>query len=291
MERKAKFRHYIEAVLIYALPWSLRPLPFAWRVKIGGAILGFAIRAIPVLRRRIMDNLDLIYPEKSGPSKRALLRKIARHIGRGFIEIYDAEDYYKLLSDVKIRPDALEEVAAAQKSGRPVIIVSGHFGQWEAIRVMLLRAGLVSAAIYKTSSNPIFEKRFAKMMSIGGAGLFHVGLSGMRPMLKHLRSGGIVSVLLDQRVNDGELVDFMGQPALSSTAMINLALKTGALVVPTYGRILEGGQTEVIVEPAMPHGDPIAMLQALNDSLAAQVQARPEQWYWLHKRWARPDLQ
>ncbi len=291
MERKTKIRHYIEAVLIYALPCALRPLPFAWRVFVGGGILGFAIRGIPVLRRRIADNLDLIYPEKSSAAKRALLRKIARHIGRGFIEIYYAEDYYKLLDGVKIRPEALEEIVAAQNAGQPVIMVSGHFGQWEAVRVMLLRAGLVSAGIYRMSSNPIFERRFVKMMSIGGAGLFQTGRSGMRPMLKHLRAGGIVSVLLDQRVPDGELIDFMGQPALSSMAMINLALKTGALVVPAYGRILEGGQTEVIVEPSVPHGDPVAMLQTVNDSLSAQVRARPEQWYWLHKRWARPDLQ
>ena len=291
MERKTKPRHYIEAVLIYALPWLLRPLPFAWRVKIGGAILGWAIRAIGGLRRRIIDNLTLIYPAMPAREKRALMRRITRHIGRGFIEIFYTEDLYTSLTDVQIRPGALAEIAAAHKAGQPVIMVSGHFGQWEAVRVALKAEGLRSAAVYKPSKNPIFERRFAKVLAIGGAGVFPIGPAGMRPMLKHLRGGGIVSILLDQRVADGEIIDFMGQPALTSTAIVKLALKTGALVVPTYGRLMPDGKTEVIIERSVPQADPIAMQQAINDSLSAQVFAHPEQWYWLHNRWARPDLQ
>ena len=286
MEGKTKFRHYAEAVLIYALPWALRPLPFAWRVTLGGAILGWAIRAIGPLRRRITDNLTLIYPQMPKREKRALTRRIARHIGRGFIEIFYTEDLYASLTDIQIKPGALAEIAAAHAAGRPVIMVSGHFGQWEAVRVALKAEGMRSAAVYKPSGNPIFERRFAKVLAIGGAGVFPIGPTGMRPMLKHLRAGGIVSILLDQRVADGELIDFMGQPALTSTAIVKLAAKTGALVVPTYGRLMADGKTEVIIESSVPQDSPVAMQKVINDSLSAQVFASPEQWYWLHKRWA-----
>ncbi len=288
MERKTKLRHYLEAVLIYALPWALRPLPFAWRVTIGGVILGWAIRAIPPLHRRILNNLTLIYPQMSAKEKRALTRKIARHIGRGFIEIFYTQDLYASLTDIQMQTGALAEIAAAHKAGQPVIMVSGHFGQWEAVRVALKAEGIRSAAVYKPSSNPIFERRFAKVLAIGGAGVFPIGPTGMRPMLKHLRAGGVVSILLDQRVRDGEMIDFMGQPALTSTAIVKMALKTGALVVPTYGRLMADGNTEVIIEPSVPRSTPIAMQTLINDSLSAQVFAHPEQWYWLHKRWAKP---
>ncbi len=289
MKSKTKPRHYIEAVLIYALPSLLRPLPFAWRVSLGGAMLGFAVRVVPTLRRRIMHNIALVMPEKM--ADKAFIKQISRHIGRGFMVLFYSKDYHKQLCGVKMAEGAFDEIKAAQAAGKPVIIVSGHFGEWEAIRVMLSRAGMPSASIYREARNPIFERHFAKAMAVGGAGLFQTGLKGTRKMLRHLKAGGIMTVLLDQRVNEGAVLDFMGHPALSSPIMAELALKTGALLVPVYAPILADGQVELRVEPALPHGEPAQMIQAVNDSLSAQVLARPEQWYWLHNRWARPDLQ
>ena len=288
MERKTKPRHYIEAVLIYALPWALRPLPFRWRVAIGGAIIGTAVRWVPSLRRRIEHNVALVMPEKVGD--KGFIRRITRHIGRGFMVLFYTEDYHAKLSDVEIAPDAFAEIEAAQAAGRPVIIVSGHFGEWEAIRGMLARAGMPSASIYREAGNPIFERHFAKAMAVGGAGLFQTGMKGTRKMLKHLRGGGIITILLDQRVNEGVPLDFLGKPALSSPIMAELAKKTGALLVPVYAPLKADGRVQIVVEPAIAHGDALEMLQAVNDSLSAQVRAHPEQWYWLHKRWARPDL-
>ena len=288
MEHKVKFQHYLEAVLIYALPWALRPLPFQWRVSVGGAVIGFAVRHVPSLRTRITQNLALILPERA--AEKGFLKRVSRHIGRGFMVLFYSKDYHKKLQNVVISPTAFSEIRAAHTAGKPVIIVSGHFGEWEAIRVMLSRADMPSASIYREASNPIFERHFAKAMAVGGAGLFQTGLKGTRKMLKHLKTGGIITVLLDQRVPGGEVLDFMGQPALSSTIMAELAIKTGALMVPIYAPLDAGGHVQIKVENPIPHGDPTAMTQAINDSLSAQVHAHPEQWYWLHKRWARPDL-
>ncbi len=283
MERKTKFRHYIEAVLIYALPWLLWPLPFRWRVSIGGAIIGFAVRWLPSLRKRIERNVALVFPEMA--DQKAFIKRISRHIGRSFMVLFYSKDYHKKLHNVQMDPHALDEIKAAQAAGKPVIIVSGHFGEWEAIRVMLSRAGMPSASIYREAGNPIFERHFAKAMAVGGAGLFQTGLKGTRKMFKHLRAGGIITVLLDQRVGGGATLDFLGYPALSSPIMAELAVKTDALLVPAYAPLIDG-KVALIVEPAIAHGDPTEMLQAINDSLSAQVRAHPEQWYWLHRRWA-----
>ncbi len=288
MERKTKFRHYIEAVLIYALPWALRPLPFKWRISIGGAVIGFAVRTVPILRRRIDRNLDLVFPEL--PDKKGLIKRISRHIGRGYMVVFYSKDYNKNLRDVTMAPEAFSEIRAAQDKGQPVILVSGHFGQWEAVRVMLARAGMPSASIYRESANPFFERHFVKAMSIGSTGLFRTGLKGTRNMMKHLRAGGIITVLLDQRVDEGKPLNFMGIPALSSPVMAELAVKTGALIIPTYAWLDDQGKVHINLDPPLEHEDPIAMTQKINDSLSAQVRAHPEQWYWLHNRWARPDL-
>jgi len=286
MKRETKLRHYLEAALIYALPTALRPLPFTARISVGGALIGGAIRLVPALRNRILSNLGLVFPDMDRAAQKVFLKKNSRHIGRGFMELFYNQAFHDHLNNIEMAPDALDEIKAAQEKGQPVIVVSGHFGQWEAIRVVLSRAGMPTASIYKDAGNPFFRDHFAKTMAVAGAGLFPVGVSGTRNMLKHLRAGGIVSVLLDQRVNDGVALDFLGQPALSSTIMATLALKSGALMVPAYAFLKPGGGVKIITEPAIPHTAPAEMIAALNDSLSAQVRQRPEQWYWLHRRWA-----
>ncbi len=290
MKRKTKFGHYIEAMLLKALPAALRPLPYAWRIRLGGAMVGGLIRLIPPLKHRITSNLSLIYPDMKKAEKKVFIQRNTKHIGRRFMELYYNKDFHARLKNITMPPDALAQIEAAQKAGQPVIMVSGHFGQWEAVRVVLARAGIASAAIYKESGNPIFERHFVAAMLDGGPDLFPVGASGTRKMVKHLRGGGIVSVLLDQRVGGGVALDFLGQPALSSTIMASLALKTGALMVPAYALVLPDGGTEISIELPIEHSDPVSMTKAVNDSLSARVRQNPEQWYWLHNRWARPDL-
>ena len=292
MKRKTTFRHWIEAMLIMALPMALRPLPFASRVRFGGWLIGGAIYRVPKLRGRIRENLRLIYPEMPDKERAALESKIARNIGARYIELFYSATFQKRLSYFHCADGALDEIRAARAEGRPVILVSGHFGVWEAGRVLMREAGMESGGVYKESANPVHEKRHAKNLSHGGKPMFNTSQRGVRGMLKHLKNGGILAILLDQRVNDGEVLDFMGQPALTSTITATLALKYNALLVPVYGVFRENGQDiDTYFEPAIPHSDATTMTQALNDSLAARVRKNPEQWYWLHNRWARPDLE
>ncbi len=292
MKKKLKFRHLVEAIIIWALPFSLRPLPFAIRVRVGGVFVGGAIRLIPSLRKRIQDNLSLIYPNMQPDEKKALYKSISKNIGERFIEAFYNQEFDKWIKNLRYADDAFDKIIEAQEAGHPVILVSGHLGQLQAPRVVLANLGHPSAAIYKENANPIFEGRHRKNMTYPDAPFFATGPAGMRKMLKHLKSGGMVSVLLDQRANDGELIDFMGKASLTSTAMASLAIRTNALMIPVYSVVRsDKSGTDIYVEAPIKHTDPLQMTQEFNDSLSARVWKNPEQWYWLHKRWARPDLQ
>jgi KDO2-lipid IV(A) lauroyltransferase len=60
------------------------------------------------------------------------------------------------------------------------------------------------------------------------------------------------------------------------------------LLVPVYGiRQADGLHFDLLIEAPIPHTDPVTMTQALNDSLATQVRLRPEQWFWVHRRWRK----
>jgi KDO2-lipid IV(A) lauroyltransferase len=134
--------------------------------------------------------------------------------------------------------------------------------------------------------NPWFNAHYVRAISGIGTPLFPRGRRGMADMVRHLRSGGVLGLLIDQHMRHGAELTFFGHRALTALSAAELALKYDALVVPTYGiRQPDGLSFEVVVEAPIPHGPPEAMTQALNDSLERLVRQHLGQWLWIHRRW------
>ena len=98
-------------------------------------------------------------------------------------------------------------------------------------------------------------------------------------------AGGILAVLIDQRLANGVPLSFMGKKAYTPVSIADLALKLNALVVPAYAVRQPDLSYEVLIEDPIEHSTAIEMTQALNDSLDRRVQKNPEQWLWIHRRW------
>ena len=89
-------------------------------------------------------------------------------------------------------------------------------------------------------------------------------------------------LLFDQHVMHAPILDFMGEPARTALSAAELALRYDALLIPFYGiRQPDGLSFQTLLEAPVPHSDAQTMTQAINDSLAAQVAKRPEQWFWV----------
>jgi KDO2-lipid IV(A) lauroyltransferase len=110
----------------------------------------------------------------------------------------------------------------------------------------------------------------------------------MRELVRHLKSGGIVAVLLDQYVQGGTPIDFLGHPAPTGLTIAELALKFKVPMIPAYGtREPDGLHVAIDFEAPLPPTTALAMTQAAATSLGARVRAKPEQYYWLHRRWVK----
>jgi KDO2-lipid IV(A) lauroyltransferase len=104
--------------------------------------------------------------------------------------------------------------------------------------------------------------------------------------VRHLRDGGIISILLDEKYLEGVRLPFLGPDALTSLAAAELALKYNLPMIPAFGtRIEDGNAFRVEFEAPIPHTDSITMTRVFNDSLSARIMADPEQWYWMLRRW------
>jgi len=263
-----------------------RLFPFRTRV----AILSFVTRTIvswvPSLRRRVEQNLLHIYPDMEPNERRRIRRAVSSGLGRHVMETFSPAEFLQQIENTQVSGPGFDALKSAQSVGQGVIILSGHFGNWEVARLRLGALGHQVAGIYRPQNNPYFEADFRASLDAAQAPIFAKGGKGMRDMLRYLRGGGIAAILLDQRDERGEVLDFMGKPAATPTAIAEMALRNNLPLIPLYcTRLPDGVSFEIVMEAPLTGETAREVTQNFNDSLTARVHAHPDQWHWLHQRW------
>lgn len=269
--------------------WLARRLPYEQRVIAGGWVFARLIAPLAGYRRRIRENLALVFPNMPRAEVRRLCLSVPDHIGRNLIEIYSPEDFLPRAVKSTLEGLGMSALERAWQTHRPVVLVSGHFGNFNASRAVIAAKGVSLAGLYRPMNNRYFNAHYVKAMARIASPLFPRDRAGMAGFIRHLRKGGTVSILLDQRMAHGKPLKFFGHEAWTALSAAELALKFDALLVPIYAVRRENGlDFMVTVEAPVAHSEPEVMTQALNDSLEAQVRRHMDQWFWIHRRWARP---
>lgn len=291
MGRRSVWRQRAAWVPAAAALGIARALPWRARVAFGGWLGRRIVTGVPKFRRRVEANLAYVLPELDAPARARIAAETGETFGRTFVEIFSMAEFKARRPWGEARGPGLQAAREARAAGRPVLLVTGHFGQWEAGRAAAAEAlGGEVAGVYRPLNNPYLDAPYVRELELGGRPMFPKGPAGLRGLLGHLAKGGAVAMLVDQYDRRAPLLDFLGRPAPSLTLAADLALRTGAALIPGYGlRAADGLTMQVTLEAPIPHSTAAEMTQALNDSLAAQVRAHPGQYFWLHRRW-RKDL-
>ena len=271
--------------LVIGLLWGLHRLDYPTRLRFGGWFFSRVVVRVTQYQRRILQNLALIFPDLTSTEAKTLSQHISQNIGITFTELFSPKDFVQKNTNYTLTGKGFEALKTAQTKGRPAIVVSGHFGNYDAVRTNLIREGLNVGGLYRRMENPYFHDLYIKSISAIGDGLFERGLPGLKGMLKFLRGGGVLAVLIDQRISGGETLNFMGHPAYTSLSIAKLALKLEAVVVPAYAVRKPDLSYDIVIEDPIVPSTARQMTQDLNDSLSKQVRAHPEQWFWIHRRW------
>ena len=261
-------------------------LPYGPRVRLCGWLFSYVVAPLAGYDRRIRENLAMVAPDLPAAEVRRLVRQVPDNVGRTLIEIYSGQEFISHVTSTPLTGPGLAALDAAHAQGRPVILVTGHFGNYDASRASLIARGYRVGALYNPMTNTHFNDHYVKAISAIGTPLFARGKQGLAGMVRFLRSGGMLGLLIDQRMYKGERLSFFGREALTALSAAELALKYNALVVPTYGiRRPNGLDFDIVIEDPIDHGTPEQMTQALNDSLERLVRQHMEQWFWIHRRW------
>jgi Kdo2-lipid IVA lauroyltransferase/acyltransferase len=292
---------YLSAKTIFA---ALRLVPLTAAMRMGQALGAIAYFSAGDLRRTGQRNLALALSEKNEIERTLILRACFASLGRtlGLFSHFATASPESIRSLVDAR--GLEHLDSARKEGRGVILFTGHLGAWELTSFALSVLGRPLSFLVRRIDNPAVERLIDQSrVRFGNQTLDK--LSAARSMVKILRSGEVLGLLLDLNTLDDEaiFVDFFGVPASTNFMVAKLALRTQSPIIPIFAPWDKAQKKFVLqIEP------PISMERTGNEELDVRrlteklsliiedvIKRYPDQWLWIHKRWktrpkGEPDL-
>ena len=290
VKKRSSFLDLSIYIFVRYLLGILSILPYRTKISLGGLIYQKIISPLSGNRKRIIDNLKLIFPDLEKRKREELCSQVPNNIGRTLFELLSPNAFSNIAKSAKVSGPGFKILKNAQEQKKPVILVSGHFGNYDVVRVVLNTNQISVGALYKPMSNPYFNTFYERCIKQIAEPLFPRGRAGMGNMMRYLEDGNVVALLIDQYMSHGEPLKFLGHTAYTATSAAKLALKHDALLITFYVvRNDDGINFDLVFESPVKPSTPNEMTQVLNDRLEKQIRKNMGQWLWTHKRWKSPS--
>ena len=289
---------HLEATFVKTLAAGAGLLPPAAASTMCGGVAGLVGPLLPV-SRVAHANLRAALPGLDEAGRRRVVRQAWTQLGRTAGELPHVS---RLQHTTEAGPGWQVEgeavLAALAAQGGPAIFFSGHLGNWEVLPHAARAYGLPVAGIYRTAQNTGVDallNRLRRSSSGEEQQMFPKGARGARQAMAHLRHGGKLAMLVDQKLNEGVEASFFGLPAMTASAAAAFALHFRCPLVPARARRTGPARLTLVVEeplvlPDTPSraADVLALSQQVNDVLERWIREDPGSWLWMHRRWPKP---
>lgn len=295
--RRARWRDRAEYVALRSVVGLLAALPLALAMRLAEGVALVAYWLDAPHRRIGRINLEIAFPEKSRAERRRILRTSFLNLGRMAAELAHLPN----LSDAALREMVRfadeawwnQHIGAERRTG--VLILSGHFGNWELLVYAHGRRGYPVSMVHRGIANPLVDRWLNQVRGRAGTRLLRKSRAGVE-VLRALKEKQLLVLPFDQNSTRGlgVFVDFFGLPASTNSGIARIALRSGAPVVPAF--IVREGRSARHVVHVLP---PIFEMERTGDFVEDvrrntahfstifedMVRRFPEQWLWMHKRW------
>jgi lauroyl/myristoyl acyltransferase len=283
-------------ILFLAAIHTLGRLP----LRVGYAVAQLVGRLVywlsPGRRRDVIRNLRHVMGREA-PDRE--VRIAARHVfvnaAKNYVDLVrmpymDVADFYRH----RLRYHGFDEhLLPAVAAGKGVIIISGHLGNPELGAQGMLPRGVNVFALTEPLQPARLSRLVDSLRACKGHSVAPVGFAGVRRAIQTLRQGGVIALMADRDIEGPKaLLPFFGEEAMIPTGPIEVALRTGAAVIPSFCvRTERGGVDAYLEEPLelVRTGDMEKDVRASTLRFLARLEPRlrqhPDQWVVLESVW------
>ena len=280
-------RYFFEYILIIILFCIFKLLGYRISSEFGcflGKTFGPFFRSKKIIKDNLLKFDSSLTPKEISKISKEMWGNYGRILSEyPYISNFRKGDLDKYITVENL--DKLEEI----KKNQPVVFVSAHFSNFELMAMAIEKAGVDLSAIYRPLNNkmvnsimePLRKKYICKKQ-------IKKGINGVRESLKFFKQGTSIAIMIDQRVSEGEKINFFNHPAYTTTIPAQFVKKFGCKIQPVhierYGKINFKITFDEQISIGKNSDENLISLE-LNRWLEKKIKKNPAQWIWTHDRW------
>ncbi len=279
------FNYFIQSFVIYFLLLIGRIFGLKLSRKLFSLI--FSIIGPFFKSKKIIEtNLNICSQKILQFNKKIIIEEMWKNYGKTFAEYMFLDNFVKK-NYIVVKGE--ENLIQIKKSGKPVIFVSGHFANFELMSLEITKKNIPLAAIYRPLNN-IFLNPFMEYLrkKYVCKNQIKKGIGGVREAIEFIKMNHSIALMIDQRVSEGEKIDFFNSKASTTTLPAQLSIKFDLNIVPVFIKRNKDDTFNISFQKEISpknFSNKTELTQKLNEILEEMVIKNPYQWIWTHNRW------
>ena len=280
-------RYFFEYITIIILFSIFKLLGYRIASELG-YLLGKTFGPLFRSKKIIINNLNKFDSSLTSEKIKKISQEMWGNYGRILSEYPYISNFRKGDLDKYIKIENVERLEEIKK-GQPVVFVSAHFSNFELMAMAIEKAGINLSAIYRPLNNkmvnsimePLRKKYICKKQ-------IKKGLNGVREALKYFKQGISIAIMIDQRVSEGERINFFNYPAHTTTIPAQFVKKFGCKIQPVHIERYDKINFKISFDEQITmddNADDTFISLKLNQWLEEKIRKNPSQWIWSHDRW------
>ncbi len=285
-----RLRHVFEALGFAVAIAVLRLLSVDAASNLGG-FLGRGLGPRLPVSARARRNMRLVFPDKDAAEIERIVRAMWNNLGRVAAE-YPHLDRITSVESGRVTLVDMDRVLALGDNKEAGVLAGAHLANWEILAGVATQHGIDITGVVREPNNPLVRPLIDRLRGVAGGGRTPKGAAGAKKAIEVLRSGRVLALLFDQKMNNGIPVPFFGIEAMTAMAPAQLALRFGCPLMAVRTERTGPGRFRITAQgPLTPPGtgnrqeDAARLTAELNRILEGWIRAMPEDWLWLHRRW------
>ena len=260
----------------------------------------FAVETRDAVRSNISHILDYTRGKDDSPSRRVMVNRLARETFENFavhlVDFFDIASFDRGAGSGRLELVGREKLDRVLESGRGVIAITAHIGNWELGPKVLTDMGYKFGAVEIVHENRWLDKFFTDLRVNSGAQMAHEGV-GIRHMLKILKENGLATFVVDRDIQrSGRKVLLFGEEMMLVRGAPEFSCRIGIPIIPGFMIQLEDGRFKLIFDDLIfvdGNMDKEERLEAMYAEIAGVLEKfitrYPSQWFIFYEVW--PQLQ